>query len=452
MLILRCRQFVFMTVLVWGVLDVSLVPVVTQAQLYQLVDDLFASYKPEVRPTPVGKATHVNIATYLLSIQNLDEKSQVLESSIMVEADWLDDHLSWDEANYGNVTYFFYPQKKVWLPDVVIENSLEGQRQLGYDESVVMVDNSGLVTWKHSQFIKTGCDIDMTYFPFDTQVCNIIVSTWMSTKDDIVINHEAESNGLNLTRYSVSGNWELVSTELENLPNENGLTRLQFKITLKRLGNLYAWSIFSPVYLLSTLTSFLFLLPAPAGEKIAMSITLLLAYTVYLTITADIMPRSSLQVSYLAMYISMLLSVTSFCVVLSVIVVHIHHKTSKRSLGWKSRFFLHKLQCICCINIFEGEEEEETSNRATPKQEDLEEGLNGHRGNRVSSHHSQSKAAVAPLQDNAAVSPSLPCTERKEEVSWPKLAKAMDRFLLKFTFFFVNLINFIFSGILLFGS
>ncbi|GFN93435.1 acetylcholine receptor subunit alpha-like 2 [Plakobranchus ocellatus] len=205
MLILRSHQFVLVTVLVWGVLDVFPVQAVTQAQLYQLMDDLFATYKPEVRPTTAGEATYVFISIYLLSIQNLDEKSQVLESSIIVEADWEDDYLSWNEASYGNVTYFFYPQKKVWLPDVVIENSVESQKQLGYDENVVMVDSSGLVTWKPSQVIKTGCDIDVTYYPFDTQVCNIIVSTWMSTKDDIDIDPDAGSQGLILTRYSVSG-------------------------------------------------------------------------------------------------------------------------------------------------------------------------------------------------------------------------------------------------------
>ncbi|GFN93430.1 acetylcholine receptor subunit alpha [Plakobranchus ocellatus] len=196
MLILRNHQFILMTVLVWVVLSVSLMPAVTQAQLYQLMDDLFASYKPEVRPTQAGEATHVYIAIYLLSIHNLDEKAQVLESSIMIEAEWLDDHLSWDEASYDNVTYFFYPQKKVWLPDVVIENSVESQTQLGFDEKVAVVDSYGQVKWKFNQVMKTGCDIDVTYFLYDTQVCNFIVSTWTSTKDDIVIDVEAESNGL----------------------------------------------------------------------------------------------------------------------------------------------------------------------------------------------------------------------------------------------------------------
>ena len=128
-----------------GPLGLVVVEAVTQADLYRLMDDLFGTYKPEVRPTTAGEATYVYVGLYLLSIQNLDEKSQVLESVIVVDTQWIDDYLSWNESNYGNVNSFMYPQKKIWLPDVVIENSVESQRQLGYDENVVVIDHGTTV-------------------------------------------------------------------------------------------------------------------------------------------------------------------------------------------------------------------------------------------------------------------------------------------------------------------
>ena len=48
---------------------------------------------------------------------------------------------------------------------------------------------------------------------------------------------------------------------------------------------------------LSATAPLVFLLPADAGEKMGTSITVLLAYAVYLTIVTDYMPTTSLSVS-----------------------------------------------------------------------------------------------------------------------------------------------------------
>ena len=48
---------------------------------------------------------------------------------------------------------------------------------------------------------------------------------------------------------------------------------------------------------LSLASSLVFALPADAGEKMGLSITVLLAYAVYLTLITDAMPNTSMQVS-----------------------------------------------------------------------------------------------------------------------------------------------------------
>ena len=48
---------------------------------------------------------------------------------------------------------------------------------------------------------------------------------------------------------------------------------------------------------LSLTSSLVFALPADAGEKMGLSITVLLAYAVYLTLITDAMPNTSMQVS-----------------------------------------------------------------------------------------------------------------------------------------------------------
>ncbi|GFS22910.1 neuronal acetylcholine receptor subunit alpha-3 [Elysia marginata] len=429
-----------------GRMGMSVVDAVTQQDLYNLMDTLFTGYKPEVRPTTAGEATYVYVGIYLLSIQNLDEKSQVLETSIIMDADWVDDYLSWNSSAYGNVTYFLYPQKKVWLPDIVIENSVESQRQLGYDENVVLVDESGLVNWKPSQVIKTGCDIDVTYYPFDTQKCKIIVSTWMSTKDDIDIDPESGSSGLLLDRYSVSGTWELISNELENLPTERGLTRIQFTLKLKRLRTFYILNIILPVLFLSFTASMVFFLPADAGEKIGMGITVLLAYAVYLTIIADNMPQTSLQVSYLAVYLTILLGLTALGVVLAVVVLHIHHKSDDCKISKRTEKITRKLRTLLRINRISMETQGEPEHGQAQKRTPLTKAMD------KSGQHKKSLSAITPLNDNVNFSPPPSYKDDKEEITWPKVAETVDRVMFFLTSLLIAMVTIIFLPILALGG
>ncbi|RUS71652.1 hypothetical protein EGW08_020592, partial [Elysia chlorotica] len=378
-------------------------------------------YKPEVRPTTAGEATYVYVGIYLLSIQNLDEKSQVLETAIIVDAEWVDDYLAWNASDYGGVGSFLYPQKKVWLPDIVIENSVESQRELGYDQNLVYIESSGLVNWKPSQVVKTGCDIDVTYYPFDTQTCNIIVSTWMSKSTDIDIDPESGSSGLILDRYSVSGTWELIANELQTLPTDKGLTRIQFKIKLKRLRTFYILNIILPVLFLSFTASMVFFLPADAGEKIGMGITVLLAYAVYLTIIADNMPQTSLQVSYLAVYLTLLLGLTAMGVVLAVVVLHIHHKPDDCTIGERTERMTRKLRVLLRINRTSSEPEREPEDGPATKRKAVGERLT------TAGSHATSVNVVTPLNNNANSSPPPSYKESKEEITWPKVAETMDR-------------------------
>ncbi|GFO29089.1 neuronal acetylcholine receptor subunit alpha-3 [Plakobranchus ocellatus] len=454
MLNLYERQFLIVIALVlnqgfWDGTGVSLVEAAKQSQLYQLMDDLFGSYKPEVRPTTAGEATYVFISMYLLSIQDLNEKSQVLETSIIVEAFWVDDYLSWNAASYGNATYFNYPQKKIWLPDVVVENSVESQRQLGYDMNMVTIVTSGLVHWKPSQVIKTSCDIDVTYYPFDTQVCNIIVSTWMSTKNDIDIDPSSGNDGMILDRYSASGTWELLSNQLEILPNENDLTRIQFKLRLKRLRTFYVLNIILPVLFLSFTASMVFYLPADAGEKIGMGITVLLAYAVYLTIIADNMPQTSLQVSYLAVYLTLLLGLTAMGVVLSVIVLHVHHKPDDCKVSRQTEAIVRKLRLV--LGLYnQGPKEDEQPSTTEPnasKDENCRPKLSNTFLKRL-------KGTVTPLENVQTVSPPPTYSESEvnEEITWPKIAETLDRVMFILTSALIVITTAVFLPLLAIGS
>ena len=72
------------------------------------------------------------------------------------------------------------------------------------------VIDTGEVLWLPGGVYKTSCDIDITYYPFDTQTCTIVFSTLVSTLNEIDL--EADPTySTHLDYYSESGTWELLS-------------------------------------------------------------------------------------------------------------------------------------------------------------------------------------------------------------------------------------------------
>ncbi|GFN84029.1 neuronal acetylcholine receptor subunit alpha-3 [Plakobranchus ocellatus] len=306
-----------------------------KAEYEALVAALFNGYDSRIRPTLLGGPTFIRVMFEPLSIINLDETGQVLYTYAKLYVQWSDEVLAWNRSDYSGIENFLWPQSDVWLPDLIISNSVEKEEAMGYKDMPVRIHYDGIVEWNPSSIFQTSCDLDVTYYPFDTQVCSVIMSTKMSTFEDIRIITDSNSP-ISMAEYSPGGTWDLQSITPEGLANVGDITRFQFKLTLKRLRTYYVMNIILPVLFLSFTASIVFYLPADAGEKIGMSMTVLLAYAVYLTIIADNMPQTSLQVSLLAVYLTILLAFTALGVILSVVVLNLHHTSDEIPVGRKT--------------------------------------------------------------------------------------------------------------------
>nr|KAG5707825.1 hypothetical protein BaRGS_015985 [Batillaria attramentaria] len=120
---------------------------------------------------------------------------------------------------------------------------------------------------------------------------------------------------------------------------------------LKRLKTYYIVTVIIPVIFLTFTATLVFALPADSGEKMGTSITVLLAFAVYLTIVSEQMPRTSLQVSILAVYLTMLLGQTALGVVLSVWILNLHFRDDNHPPGRLLRKVVHILQFVMCWRL-----------------------------------------------------------------------------------------------------
>ncbi|KAK7498741.1 hypothetical protein BaRGS_00010118, partial [Batillaria attramentaria] len=291
----------------------------------------------------------------------LNEINQQLTFSAFLYFTWTDPNLKWTPATYNDTYYFTYPQENMWIPDITILNSVETMKELGYDRNYMYIRASGQVEWLPSGVFSTSCDIDVTYYPFDTQECEIIFTTLVSTNFEIDLDTDPVKS-TELSRYSESGTWDLLEFSITSVEDGALSTRVAFKVKLKRLRSYYVLSIITPVIFLSFTATLVFALPADSGEKMGTSITVLLAFAVYLTIVSDQMPRTSLQVSYLAVYLTMLLGQTALGVVLSVWILNLHFRDDKHPPGGVIRKVVRILQVFMCWTVHKHSVEPATTN------------------------------------------------------------------------------------------
>lgn len=177
---------------------------------------------------------------------------------------------------------------------VVNGNDVSLDTSLNYRVTILY---TGTVVWTPFFTWVTSCNMDVIYFPFDTQVCSIMFMNWVYSST--FINYTiARANPVDIRAMENSSEWTLVSTKtgvyMVFAPTVTLSYPLAYlELTLKRVPYYFVFNIIMPTVCLSTLSTLVFLIPSQAGEKMGLSVTLLMSYSVILLLLADNVPRSS---------------------------------------------------------------------------------------------------------------------------------------------------------------
>lgn len=103
---------------------------------------------------------------------------------------------------------------------------------------------------------------------------------------------------VDLVNYKTNGEWDLLSTSLVRrviiypcCPEEWPIITLT--VVMRRKILYYAVNVISPCLMLSALTLLVFYLPPESGEKIALGVTVLLAFSVFMLAISEKLPETS---------------------------------------------------------------------------------------------------------------------------------------------------------------
>jgi len=323
----------------------------------RLYDDLLSNYNKLVRPVVnVTDAVTVRLKLKLSQLIDVNLRNQIMTTNLWVEQFWYDYKMRWDPDEYGGVDMLHVPSDHIWRPDIVLYNNADGNFEVTLSTKATLKAN-GLVEWKPPAIYHSSCEMDVEYFPFDEQTCVMKFGSWTYDGFQVDLRHQEEEAGTNivnigvdLSEFYMSVEWDILAVPaIRNVKYytccDEPYLDITFNITMRRKTLFYTVNLIIPCMGISFLTVLVFYLPSDSGEKVSLSISILLSLTVFFLLLAEIIPPTSLVVPLLGKFVlfTMILDTFSICVTVVVLNVHFRSPQTHTMAPWVRRVFIHIL-------------------------------------------------------------------------------------------------------------
>ena len=158
----------------------------------------------------------------------------------------------------------------------------------------IIVTYDGSVLWLFPALIKTYCTLNVKYFPFDNQHCQIVFISWTHSGEQLDIQYnDTFANSI----YYIPANQEWV---VDSIAAERHVKYyaccvepypdVTFTINMQRGSLFYIINLIAPCFLIFLISFLGFFLPVESGEKVNLETTILLALVVFLLMVGETMP------------------------------------------------------------------------------------------------------------------------------------------------------------------
>ncbi|VDI19223.1 Hypothetical predicted protein [Mytilus galloprovincialis] len=340
-----------------------------------LRQNLSKHYKPEM--LPVLDSYHplqVNVKLYVMALQGLEDKSQVLTVSVFWYFTWKDEIFGWDHyLEYKNISRLTVKASDVWVPEIYIVNDIKDMpiRSYGDNKEYVIVKSNGYMTWFPAKELQTSCSVDVTKYPFDTQACSIRMEAWYHDNKSFFLNTIGSGIEISEVHFVENGEWEILN--LSSYPyqntdyadNSSAYSCIGYTLILKRRYAYHLITIMFPFVILMAINLLVSVIPTECGEKLGFCMSQFLTMIVFLNLIAQNMPSSSLTISYLTFLISLQILISG--VTILIVAISIYSQTRNiedipsclvRIMFSPIRYFLQNDSKKCCIQAQDSRHED----------------------------------------------------------------------------------------------
>nr|XP_058909332.1 acetylcholine receptor subunit alpha isoform X2 [Kogia breviceps] len=358
----------------------------------RLVAKLFENYNSVVRPVEDHrKAVEVTVGLQLIQLINVDEVNQIVTTNVRLKQQWVDYNLKWNPDDYGGVKKIHIPSEKIWHPDLVLYNNADGDFAI-VKFTKVLLDYTGHITWTPPAIFKSYCEIIVTHFPFDEQNCSMKLGTW--TYDGSVV------------------------------------------AIYPRLPLYFIVNVIIPCLLFSFLTGLVFYLPTDSGEKMTLSISVLLSLTVFLLVIVELIPSTSSAVPLIGKYMLFTMVFVIASIIITVIVINTHHRSPSTHVmpEWVRKVFIDTIPNIMFFSTMKRPSREKQDKKIFTEDIDISD-ISGKPGPPPMGFHSplikhpEVKSAIEGIKYIAETMKSDQESNNAAE-EWKYVAMVMDHILL----------------------
>ncbi|KAI6208244.1 Acetylcholine receptor subunit beta-type unc-29 [Aphelenchoides besseyi] len=338
----------------------------------KLLVDKFRGYNSLIQPVKHINDTPiiVKIALQLVLLINVDEKDQIM-------------HMTWNPTHYGGLKEIRVSPDKVWLPDIVLA---DGNYEVSFMCNVV-IGHKGDMLW------------------FDEQTCHLIFGSWTYNENEIKLEFE-QADVMDLSEYAPSkftiqyqnasilgAIWDVIGAPAALVKKRS---RVEFQLRIRRKTLFYTVLII-PTVLMAFLSMAVFFLPTDSGEKMTLTISVLLSIVVFLLLVSKILPPTSSTIPLMAKYLllTMVLNVITILVTVIIINVYFRGPTTHRMPRWVKILFLKLMPRLLCMR-----RPKPMMQKMLQKNPQIKNGLMNLAGlgNFTNSHHPHCPSADLPSQ------------------------------------------------------
>lgn len=281
----------------------------------RLYDDLFfkSGYIVDNRPVKDHhKAVDLEMNIAYVTLVGLSDRDQVMTSNIWIRLFWKNEFLTWNPPDYENVTAITVSRFAVWKPDIVLYNSADSnalKTLMDQYKTNIIIDHTGLNTWYIPAILVSSCGINIQYFPFDYQRCELKFGSWSHVGKELDLKVRGGIMDMDMSFYEESSDFILHSTSaVRNVvkysccPDE--FLDITYSIVLLRNPFFFTFNVIIPTVILTVIASLTFAFPEETGEKIGLTVNCLLSVCILMMMVADLTPVDSQVSPLLATYMS----------------------------------------------------------------------------------------------------------------------------------------------------
>lgn len=297
----------------------------------KLKTDLLRNYDRYLRPDEDVAATLVNLSMVLKNI-DLSYVTSKLDINSWISMKWYDPALQWDPSKYGDIKHIYLAPTEVWQPDLSTFNSAGGNDVSPFGDTFHIAYNDGKVLWVPPCKFQVYCDLDLTYWPFDTQTCELILGSWVYDGNAIDFHFEDDS--------AVEISQDNSLWEVSNVSQKRDVVYftccpepyviLTYTMTFRLRAPAYGSLVFVPTFVIIILTLGSFYLPPSSSEKFLLCGTNIIMTSALLIFFSQKLPLMVSTTPLIVMFYTNTLCLLSVSMIVSIVLHGMFRRHSDR--------------------------------------------------------------------------------------------------------------------------